>query len=86
MQSLSIVIPVYNEEDNIGPLVSRIAEAMSGWDGNVEILFVDDGSKDRTVEIVRTYSNVRLIIHAQTRGYAGDLKPVFANATGSLLS
>ena len=53
MQSLSIVIPVYNEEDNIGPLVSRITEAMSGWDGNVEILFVDDGSKDRTLELLK---------------------------------
>jgi len=53
MQSLSIVIPVYNEEGNIGPLVARIAEAMSGWDGTVEILFVDDGSSDRTLNLLK---------------------------------
>jgi dolichol-phosphate mannosyltransferase len=53
MQSLSIVIPVYNEEDNIGPLVARITEAMFRWEGNVEILFVDDGSSDRTLELLK---------------------------------
>lgn len=53
MQSLSIVIPVYNEEDNIVPLVARIAEAMAGWDGSIEILFVDDGSSDRTLELLK---------------------------------
>jgi len=53
MQSLSIVIPVYNEEDNIGPLVARIAKAMAEWDGTVEILFVDDGSSDRTLELLK---------------------------------
>lgn len=53
MQSLSIVIPVYNEEDNIGSLVARITDAMSGWEGPVEILFVDDGSSDRTLELLK---------------------------------
>ncbi len=53
MQSLSIVIPVYNEEDNIGPLVARITEAMSRWEGNVEMLFVDDGSSDRTLDLLK---------------------------------
>ena len=53
MQSLSIVIPVYNEEGNIGPLVERITEAMSGWQGTVEILFVDDGSSDQTLNLLK---------------------------------
>jgi glycosyltransferase involved in cell wall biosynthesis len=53
MQNLSIVIPVYNEEDNIGPLMGRIREAMAGWNGTVEILFVDDGSSDRTLELLK---------------------------------
>jgi glycosyltransferase involved in cell wall biosynthesis len=53
MQSLSIVIPVYNEEDNIGSLVARLKEAMSGWEGSIEILFVDDGSSDRTLELLK---------------------------------
>ncbi|MEJ2009355.1 MAG: glycosyltransferase family 2 protein [Acidobacteriota bacterium] len=53
MQSLSIVIPVYNEEDNIGPLTQRIAEAMSQWQGTVEILYIDDGSSDRTLDLLK---------------------------------
>lgn len=53
MQSLSIVIPVYNEEGNVAPLVARITEAISGWEGTVEVLFVDDGSSDRTLELLK---------------------------------
>jgi glycosyltransferase involved in cell wall biosynthesis len=53
MHHLSIVIPVYNEEDNIGPLVARITEAISGWEGPVEVLFVDDGSSDRTLDLLK---------------------------------
>lgn len=53
MQSLSIVIPVYNEEENIGPLVQRVTEAVSHWQGTVEILFVDDGSRDQTLNLLK---------------------------------
>ena len=52
-ESLSIVIPVYNEEDNVGPLVARLREALTGWSGAVEILFVDDGSRDATLELLK---------------------------------
>lgn len=48
--SLSIVIPVYNEAENIQPLVGRLASQLRDWPGTVEILFVDDGSNDSTLE------------------------------------
>jgi glycosyltransferase involved in cell wall biosynthesis len=51
-----------------------------------EVIVVDDGSKDRTPEIVKTYSSVRLIRHQKNRGYGGALKTGFANAEGNLLS
>jgi glycosyltransferase involved in cell wall biosynthesis len=50
MQDLTVVIPVYNEEENIQPLAERLAGALSGWTGMVEFLFVDDGSTDKTLE------------------------------------
>lgn len=87
---LSVIIPAYNEEDGIAEIVDRVLaiqpqlEAV-GVEGP-ELIVVDDGSKDRTVEIVRGYSNVRLIIHAQNRGYGGALKTGFSNATGNLLA
>lgn len=48
--SLSIVVPVYNEEDNVTPLVRRVHEAMTGYAHPWELVLVDDGSSDATVE------------------------------------
>src|SRR5512134_1314127 len=47
---LSIVIPVYNEEENVGPLVSEITSVMDPLGKRYEIIIVDDGSHDRTFE------------------------------------
>ncbi len=48
--SISVVLPVYNEEDNIEPLTEQIVRALSPFDNPVEIVFIDDGSTDRSVE------------------------------------
>lgn len=49
---VSIVIPVYNEEENINLLYSEIKEAMEKTKANYELIFVDDGSRDRTGELL----------------------------------
>ena len=48
--SLSIVVPFYNEEDNIAPLVKRVHEALIGYENPWELVLVDDGSSDATIE------------------------------------
>jgi len=48
-EKLSIVIPTYNEKDNITPLIERIHKALSAY--SYEIVLVDDNSKDGTIEI-----------------------------------
>jgi glycosyltransferase involved in cell wall biosynthesis len=48
--TLSIVVPVYNEEDNVAPLVKRVHEALTGYENPWELLLVDDGSSDSTVD------------------------------------
>ncbi len=48
--SLSVVIPAYNEADNVMPLVEQLRPALADFPGSIEILFVDDGSTDSTLE------------------------------------
>lgn len=51
--SLSVVIPVYNEAENIRPLVEQLCASLAGWTEPVEFLFVDDGSTDGTLDELR---------------------------------
>jgi dolichol-phosphate mannosyltransferase len=51
--SLSVIVPVYNEAENIQPLVERLGSALRPWSANAEIIFVDDGSADRTVALLK---------------------------------
>jgi len=51
MIDLSIVVPLYNEEQSVRPLYDAIATAVDSLDQEVEIIFVDDGSKDNTFKV-----------------------------------
>ena len=85
---LSVVIPAYNEEDGIAEIVERVLAvepALAQIGVALELLVVDDGSKDRTAEIVRTYPTVRLLQHNPNRGYGAALKTGFCAASGNLL-
>jgi glycosyltransferase involved in cell wall biosynthesis len=48
---LSVIAPLYNEEDSIRPLHQTIEDVLSKTSLNYEIIFIDDGSKDKTVAI-----------------------------------
>ena len=52
--SLSIVIPLYNEEENVAPLLFRIHETMNHYKGKWELILVDDGSSDLTLQNLKT--------------------------------
>ena len=51
--AVSVVIPVYNEEDNLEPLTERLHRVLTGVGCSFEVIFVDDGSRDRSLEILR---------------------------------
>jgi dolichol-phosphate mannosyltransferase len=67
---ISIVIPVCNEQENVGPLAQEIAAALAGR--RFEVLFVDDGSTDDTASVVRAtraaIPQVRLLRHSFRSG------------------
>ncbi|KPF41155.1 glycosyltransferase family 2 protein [Rhizobium sp. AAP43] len=52
---LSLVVPVFNEEESVGPLIERIVDAMSAYGARWELVLVDDGSADRTLLNARSY-------------------------------
>ena len=65
---VSIVIPVFNEEAAIGDDLDTIIATMRDSGYQYEIIVVNDGSTDRTVEIVTERDEVRLISHPDNRG------------------
>ncbi len=90
MTTLSVVIPAYNEEGSIAEIAHRVLAVRDalkevGVDG-LELLVVDDGSKDRTVEIASSIQGVTIIQHPHNKGYGGALKTGFSQATGELIA
>ena len=49
----SLVIPIYNEEENLAELYRRISAVMDRMDGPVELILINDGSRDRSLELLR---------------------------------
>ena len=60
---LSIVVPVFNEEENVEPLVREIQSILSSLEKSYEIVVVDDGSRDGTFEILRRLHRSQPTLH-----------------------
>lgn len=89
MTMLSVVIPAYNEQAGIEDIARRVlavgpALAEVGVEG-LEVLVVDDGSKDRTAEIAGGVDGVRVVRHPRNRGYGAALKTGFGQARGEMI-
>ena len=83
---LSVVITVYNEEDNIQPLLQATYAALSDMD--YEVILVEDGSTDRTVAEVKKYANTRtkLVIFNRNYGQTTALAAGIDQATGEYIA
>jgi dolichol-phosphate mannosyltransferase len=76
-RNLFIVLPAYNEEADLPPLLDRIPAAMSGLPVNYRVIVVDDGSADRTLEIAREYAEkmpLDIVIHEQNMGLGATIR------------
>jgi glycosyltransferase involved in cell wall biosynthesis len=93
MATLSVVIPAYNEESGIEEIMKRVLAVRDDLVKvdvtTLELLVVDDGSRDRTAEIAQGIagqeSGVHVISHPTNKGYGAALKTGFAHATGDLI-
>jgi hypothetical protein len=89
MTTLSVVIPAYNEEAGIADIAQRVLAVQDGLKAigvdQMELLVVDDGSRDQTAQIASGISGVHLIRHERNKGYGGALKTGFSQARGELI-
>ncbi len=85
-QRLSVVLPTYNERENIVPLLKNLISLLDSYE--MEIIVVDDDSKDRTAEVVKNMSQedsrIRLIRRIGRSGLASAIKEGLLAATGDL--
>ncbi len=72
-QIYSIVIPIYNEEENIAEMYRRITHVIEQLDGEAELILIDDGSRDRSLSMIRELhhrdSRVRYLSLARNFGH-----------------
>jgi len=75
-RAISVVIPIYNEADSIQPTLSSLTRILGSLDIKYEIVAVNDGSKDRTIEILNNIEipHLRVIDRQVNRGYGASLK------------
>lgn len=80
----TIIVPAFNEEGGIGPVLEQLRQVMDESGLEYEILVVDDGSRDRTAEVARDH-DVRLVQHPSNRGYGAALKTGLRQARYELI-
>lgn len=84
MPSISLVLPAYNEADNIEPMVAEATPALEAVADDYEIIVVDDGSKDGTAEVTRRlmadHPHLRLVQHPVNKGFGAAVLTGFTNA------
>src|SRR5215217_7300624 len=84
--SLSLVLPVHNEEENIGIVINRALEVLPQYAPDFEIVPVNDGSRDGSANILAdlalAYPQVKPVTHPVNRGYGAALTSGFRAANG----
>jgi glycosyltransferase involved in cell wall biosynthesis len=87
--NLSIIVPMYNEQESVTPLYRAIVKAVMPLGRRFEMIFVDDGSKDRTVEVAtglaRGDSRLRIVKFRRNYGQTAAMAAGIEYARGDIL-
>ncbi len=85
----SVVVPLYNEEENVALLYEEIRSVLAGMSGQSEIVFVDDGSRDRTMERLEAIQQrdpaVRVVSLRRNFGQTAAMSAGFDHASGAVI-
>ena len=87
---LSLVIPIYNEEENLPLLMEAIRAALSPLKRSWEVIFVDDGSRDKSMEVLRVFArqepeSVRVISFRRNFGQTAAIAAGIDHAQGDII-
>ncbi|MDO1581605.1 glycosyltransferase family 2 protein [Rhizobium oryzicola] len=88
---LSLVVPIFNEEESVGPLIDRVQEAMSGYADRWELILVDDGSTDATLAnaraaIGRPGLDLQIVALQRNFGQTAAMQAGITQARGRLIA
>jgi dolichol-phosphate mannosyltransferase len=90
LPQLSLVIPCYNEQENVEVLLRRVGESLARAGCAFEVLLVDDGSKDQTPELLRQgmgkYPWLRVLRMEKNCGQSAAFEAGFAAARGAIIA
>lgn len=86
---ISIILPVYNEEENLGEMNAEITGVVENMDVEYEIIYIDDGSTDRSFEILSALreenQNIKIIQFRRNFGQTAGLAAGFDYASGDVI-
>ena len=90
MNKISIIVPCYNEEDVLELFYNKITEVSENIDAEFEYIFVDDGSKDKTLQILKDHSKkddrVRFISFSRNFGKESAMYAGLKESTGDYVA
>ncbi|MEL7085234.1 MAG: glycosyltransferase family 2 protein [Cyanobacteria bacterium J06597_1] len=84
--AFSLVIPIYNEEEGVTQTLDDLHRVLGQSGCQYEVIAVDDGSSDRTADILACRNDIRLIRHGRNRGYGAALKTGISRAKYDLVA
>ncbi|MCM8765660.1 MAG: glycosyltransferase family 2 protein [Candidatus Omnitrophica bacterium] len=88
-KEISVVIPVFNEEKNLFPLYERLISVLNSLNKDYEIIFVDDGSRDKSLAVIREIKKInpriKIIKFKRNYGQTFALDAGFRNAKGKII-
>lgn len=88
MVKLSVLMPAYNEKETIEEILKRVRAVNIGKGNSIEIVVVDDGSKDGTRDILtklaKKHKELKIVFHPKNRGKGAAVRTAIANMTGDI--
>lgn len=86
---ISIVVPFYNEEENVSPLYHNVKKVMDRLEQTYELIFIDDGSQDDTRQVLRSLAgkdpNLHVILFRRNFGQSAAMAAGFRNCQGQVV-